>query len=416
MERNRDLYQKDPAARKLVNEGVASVNDETTSEAMEVLRYELDTFVCDGQYAKGLAHILETYLKNISQAQQPAVWVSGFYGSGKSHLVKMLRALWVDTPFPDGATARGIATLPVSIKDLLKELSGQAKRHGGLHAASGTLGASSQDKSVRLALLAVIFKSAGLPEQYPVARFVMWLKKEGLFEAVKQQIEAKGISWQDELDNFHVAEDLHAVVAQMRPNLFSSAAVCTEALNNQYPPVQDVSSEEMIKATRQALSNDGKFPLTVIVLDEVQQYIGGSPDRSIIVQETVEACCKNIGGKLLFIGTGQTAVTGTANLARLQGRFNVRIELSDADVDAVIRQVILAKNQTPKCPLKTLCNPTWEKFPGTWPEHPLAIAMKTFPFSPRIIRSCPYAGDFGRTPCAFWIKPARTVSCATNSA
>lgn len=354
MDKNRDIYQKDPATRKLVNEGVASVNDETTNQALDVLRYELETFVCDGQYEKGLAHILETYLKNIDQAQQPAVWVSGFYGSGKSHLVKMLRALWADTRFADGATARGIANLPRNIQDLLKELNIQAKRYGGLRAASGTLGASSQDKSVRLALLAVVFRSVGLPEQYPIARFVMWLKKEGIFEEVKQLVESTGISWQEELDNFHVAEELHTVVAQMRPKLFSSAAICTQVLNNQYPPVQDVSSEEMIKAIRQALTESGKFPLTVIVLDEVQQYIGGSPDRSIAVQETVEACCKNIGGKLLFIGTGQTAVTGTANLARLQGRFTVRIELSDADVDAVIRQVILAKKPEAKAPIEKI--------------------------------------------------------------
>ena len=91
------------------SKGVASVNDEKTSHAMAVLRYELETFVCDGQYEKGMAHILETYFKNFDQAQQPAVWVSGFYGSGKSYLVKMLRALWVDTVFEDGATARGIA-------------------------------------------------------------------------------------------------------------------------------------------------------------------------------------------------------------------------------------------------------------------------------------------------------------------
>src|SRR5690606_7636508 len=91
--RNRDIYQKDPSTRKLVNEGVASVNDEKTNQALSVLRYELETFVCDGQYEKGLEHILDVYLKNIEQAEQPAVWVSGFYGSGKSHLVKMLRAL-----------------------------------------------------------------------------------------------------------------------------------------------------------------------------------------------------------------------------------------------------------------------------------------------------------------------------------
>jgi hypothetical protein len=57
---NRAIYQKDPSTRKLVNDGVVSVNDERTSEALAVLRYELETFVCDGQYEKGMAHILET--------------------------------------------------------------------------------------------------------------------------------------------------------------------------------------------------------------------------------------------------------------------------------------------------------------------------------------------------------------------
>ena len=340
--KNREIYSKDPSSRKLVNEGVASVNDETTEQALSVLRYELETFVCDGQYAKGMEDIIETYLKNVNQAQQPAVWVSGFYGSGKSHLVKMLRALWVDTPFADGATARSIATLPQTVQDLLKELTTQGKRHGGLHAASGTLGAGASG-SVRLALLRVVFKSVGLPEQYPLARFVMWLKGEGLYESVRNAVESSGNNWQEELDNFYVAEGLHAALVQAKPNLFSSTSTCVETLNNLYPFVSDISSDDMIKVIRQAVSIDGKFPLTLVVLDEVQQFIGGDSQRSMDVQEVVEACCKNIGGKLLFIGTGQTAVTGTANLKRLEGRFTVRIELSDADVDGVIRQVILAK-------------------------------------------------------------------------
>lgn len=340
--KNRDIYLKDPATRKLVNEGVATVNDERTAQAMVVLRYELETFVCDGQYEKGMEHVLETYLQNIDQAQQPAVWVSGFYGSGKSHLVKMLRALWVDTTFDDGATARGIAELPQNILDLLKELSTQAKRHGGLHAASGTLGAGASG-SVRLALLRIIFKSAGLPEQYPVARFVMWLKSEGIYDAVKAHVEESGYDWQEELDNFYVAEGLHNALVKLKPNLFSSPASCVETLNNLYPYVQDVSSPDMLGAIKKALTVHGKFPLTLIVLDEVQQYIGEDSGRSIDVQEAVEACSKNFGGKLLFIGTGQTAVTGTSNLKKLEGRFTIRVELSDADVDAVIRKVILAK-------------------------------------------------------------------------
>jgi hypothetical protein len=341
--KNRDIYLKDPSIQKLVNEGVANVNDDTTSAALAVLRYELETFVCDGQYEKGMEHILETYLKNINQAQQPAVWISGFYGSGKSHLVKMLRALWADTIFDDGATARGIASPPQNIMDLFKELSTRGNRYGGLHAASGTLG-SGASGSVRLALLRIIFKSVGLPEQYHVARFVMWLKNEGIYEDVKNQVEQSGNDWLYELDNFIVAEDLHKALVQVKPQLFPSPEVCTETLNNLYRNVPDISNDEMLTAIKQAIVRDGKFPLTVIVLDEVQQYIGMDSQRSMDVQEAVEACCKNIGGKLLFIGTGQTAVTGTANLKKLEGRFTVRVELSDADVDAVIRKVILAKN------------------------------------------------------------------------
>ena len=238
-----------------------------------------------------MQHIVETYLKNIEQAQQPA-FGSAVFLAPQSHLVKMLRALWVDTKFSDGATARGIADLPSDITDLFKELSTQAKRHGGVYAASGTLGAGASG-SVRLALLRIIFKSAGLPEQYPVARFVLWLKSEGIYDQVRRQVEESGLDWQEELDNFYVAEGLHEALIKVKPNLFSSMSTCVETLNNLYPFVQDISNDEMTKAMRQTLVREGKFPLTLIVLDEVQQFIGEDSQRSMDVQEVVEECCKN---------------------------------------------------------------------------------------------------------------------------
>jgi hypothetical protein len=341
--KNREIYLNDPLTRKLANEGVANVNDAASEAALGVLRSELDAFVCDGQYAKGLSHVLETYLANVNNAQQPAVWVSGFFGSGKSHLVKMLRALWVDTPFPDHATARGIARLPTETQDLLRELSTQGRRHGGLFAASGTLGASSRDKSVRLALLAVIFRAAGLPESYPRARFLMWLRGEGMLDDVTRFLKENGYDPQEEIDNLYVAEGLHKALVKIRPALFASPEACVATLNNQYPETKDVSNDEMLKAIRQALTRDGKLPLTLVVLDEVQQYIGDDPRRANDVQEAVEACAKSFMGKLLFVGTGQTAVTGTPQLKKLEGRFTVRVELSDADVESVIRQVVLTK-------------------------------------------------------------------------
>jgi len=335
---NKDLFLYDPETRKIVNEGVANVNITT----LDVIRYELETFVCDGQYEHGLQVIIESFLSNIGQAEQPAAWVSGFYGSGKSHLVKMLRALWVNTRFPDGATARGIASLPDKIKDLLVELDGEGKRYGGLHAASGTLGAG-VSSSVRLSLLQIVFRSANLPEQYPIARFVMWMRDQGILDTVRGFVEADGCTWERELDSFLFSDSIHAALVKMKPMVFSSVDTCANLLALQYQFVQDITSEEMLKGIQDALSVDGKFPLTILVLDEVQQYIGEDPIRSLAVQEAIEDCSKRFNGRLMVVSTGQTAITGTSNLKKLEGRFTIRVELSDSDVDEVIRKVILAK-------------------------------------------------------------------------
>ena len=67
--KNRDIYSKDPSTSKLVNEGVANVNDDRTEQALTVLRYELETFVCDGQYAKGMEHILDTFSMKTTSSQ-----------------------------------------------------------------------------------------------------------------------------------------------------------------------------------------------------------------------------------------------------------------------------------------------------------------------------------------------------------
>jgi hypothetical protein len=92
-----------------------------------------------------------------------------------------------------------------------------------------------------------------------------------------------------------------------------------------------------------ALAQDDRFPLTLIALDEVQQYIGDNADRAYMIQDVTEACCKKFGARLLFVATGQNALTGTPSLERLHGRFPVPVDLSDTDVETVIRQVILAK-------------------------------------------------------------------------
>ena len=177
---NRELYFRDPTTLELLNNGVSKVSEIGHDERqIKTLRFELETFVCDGEYARGLERILKAYLDGLGREEQKAVWVSGFFGSGKSHLVKMLRYLWEDYHFADGATARSLVKLPVEISDLLTELSNGSKPLGGLRAAAGTLGAGSMD-NVRLAFVQLVLRSAGLPEDLAHARFVLWLRSSGL--------------------------------------------------------------------------------------------------------------------------------------------------------------------------------------------------------------------------------------------
>ncbi|PLW83355.1 BREX system P-loop protein BrxC [Kineobactrum sediminis] len=346
--KNAEIYAKDPVANRIANNGVAEVKDDFSTQALETLRYELETFVCDGEYAKGMESILDAFLANAEQdREQKGVWISGFFGSGKSHLAKMLRVLWTDFDLGGGMTARGLAQLPQEVSDLLKRLSTEGKKAGGLHAASGTLGQGSSDR-VRPALLGIVFKSAGLPELYHIARFVMWLKKQGIHDGVKAEVEAAGKSWQSELNSLFMSKLIHKALLKVDPELASGEQEVRDLLRAEYKRVDDVTNDEMVTAIRDALSVDGKFPLTLVVLDEVQQYIGGNSDRAYQVQEAVETCCKHFTGKLLFVATGQSALTGVAVLTKLLGRFQIPVQLSDADVESVIRKVILQKKSSAK--------------------------------------------------------------------
>lgn len=341
---NREVFARDPQKSSLANNGVAEVGD-SSSQDLRTLRSELEMFVCDGQYHRGLKRILDNYLASIDQPEQKSVWISGFYGSGKSHLVKMLRALWVDTRFPDGNSAWNVARIPDDLKELLLDLKGQAQKlKASLHSAAGRLSASA-GSSVRLALCNIVLRSAGLPADYGTARFVLWLKREGRLEMFRKELEAQGRSLDVEVNDLSVSPALHTLLAREFPNLGQNFGTIGELLGQQYASPADITNDQMVALIRDALTQDGQFPLTLLALDEVQQFIGENVALALAVQEVVETCSKSFKGRLMFVGTGQLALSGTPQLQKLLGRFPIAIELSDTDVEAVIRKVVLMKKQ-----------------------------------------------------------------------
>ena len=346
----KDTLQRDPATNPLVNQGQARISDTRDERTQSELRGELETFVCEGQYADGVQKIIRSFLDNLSKTSQRGAWVSGFFGSGKSHLLKMLCHLWQDTAFPDGATARSLVpSIPDDLKALLRELDTAGRRAGGLIAAAGALPSGTTD-NVRLTILAILLRAVGLPEQYPQARFCLWLHSQGQFDKVKAAIEAAGRSFERELNNLYVSGPIARAVMAGDANFATSEAEAKQLLKAQFPPqTTDITTEQFLSVTKDVLrlkGKDGRLPCTLLILDEAQQYIGDSQQRASLLTEVTEAVSKQLDSHVMVVAAGQSALTEIQLLTYLLDRFTIRVPLSDAEVETVTRKVLLQKKPT----------------------------------------------------------------------
>ena len=346
--KNKDLFSKDPTQSKIPNDGVSKVVRPETDQQWEVLDWELKSFVCEGEYERGLERILNSYVSNLGKAQQPAVWVSGFYGSGKSHLCRVLEYLWRDVELPGGQSARQLVRLPSDIEAHFRELSVQGKRHGGLWSAAGTLGAG-RSQAVRLAFLSVLFEAAGLPQKYQLAKFTIWAKDNSYLEAIEAAVQAAGKSYEDEVANLYVSPIIAKALLEADPTLGDSVKEVRALLQTQFPTqTDDISDDEMFETVEDVLrlqsDKEGRYPLTLIVLDEMQQYLGDDNAKTLAVQNIVESVSSRFDNAVLFVASGQSAMGGTPTLQKLTDRFPVHVHLSDKDVETVVREVILRKN------------------------------------------------------------------------
>jgi hypothetical protein len=353
--KNRQLYFTDPTTLELLNNGVSKVSEIGHDERqIKTLRFELETFVCDGEYARGLERIIKAYLEGLGREEQKAVWVSGFFGSGKSHLVKVLRYLWEDYRFSDGATARSVVRMPQEITDLLTELTNRSKPFGGLRAAAGTLGAGSMD-NVRLAFIQLVLRAVGLPENIAQASFILWLRSSGLETKVEAALRNDNRELKKEVNSLKLSMPLAEALVVANPQ-YATAANAQAAIRAEFPDINSPTISQTLNFLKQIYGKDGNLPCTLLVVDEIQQFIGEKIARANDVQEIVEHCSTDLSSRLLIVGTGQSALNSTPSLQRLQARFSVRVQLSDADVESVIRKTVLRKKPEQEATISTCLN------------------------------------------------------------
>ena len=341
---NNELFTRRPLDFEIPNDGVTNIDRPDDSNQWKVLEYELTSFVSEGEYEHGLERILDSYSRHRSSTTQPAVWVSGFYGSGKSHLVRVLQHLWADTALPNGASARGLVSLPQGIKDQLIELSTIGKRDGvAPWSAAGALDRSGD--TLNAVFLAIVLGAAGLPARVEPAQVALWLASKGDLDAVRDHVEAAGADFIEELSEYNLSTRLADAILSVDSSFAASGAEVRKALRSQFPPESALNTDETITLLRKVLQHVGvgTIPPALIVLDEVQQYISGDGGRAMEVQNLVESVSRDLDGRVLLVATGQQELTADATLQKIQDRFTVKVVLKNQDVDAVVRRVLLNK-------------------------------------------------------------------------
>jgi hypothetical protein len=348
---NKEVFAVDPTGRTLPNDGVTALDAPKTPEEWNVLKYELEQFVVEGEYREGLRRVLNSYLVNVEKQTQPACWVSGFYGSGKSHFLRVLTYLWTN-PTIEGVAARSLVNCPDDVRDLLKELDSYAKRDRTVTFAAAGVMRRGRDASVAQPLLEIFLSSAGLPTQYGPAKFALWLREEGLWADFVTSLEARGKTVDDVNRNLFVSTAVREALLEVMPGFASGPADAGQSIRAAYQ-VKDISDDMVVDTIQQILKgvardsvygDQATLPLTLLVVDELQQYISDDVQLLLEMQNIVERLTKQFEGRLLVVAAGQSALTANEMLARFQDRFTVQVQLQSRDVETVVRQVVLRKN------------------------------------------------------------------------
>ena len=157
---------------------------------------------------------------------------------------------------------------------------------------------------------------------------------------------AAGKTLEQSLRDMYVSDHLAGAILAARPGYAPSNAEVRAEIRAQFPSVEGLTDEDFLSILDETLktqSKDGGIPLTLLILDELQQFLANDAVRTLEVQQLVELCCKRFGSRLLFAASGQMALSATPSLQKLQDRFTVEVTLRDSDVDRVVRSVVLRK-------------------------------------------------------------------------
>lgn len=328
-------------------EGVIKADDS------EHLSTEVEEYVLTNEAAKELQRLLEEYV-NYTTAN--GVWISGFFGSGKSHMLKMLAHLLGEVEgqsFPRDEVSKSFRA---KADDAF--LSGLLSKADKIPAKSLLFNIDQKatiiTKDATDALLKVFVKvfddSRGyFGNQGHVARFERDLDQAGHYQAFQDAFQAlTGKKWVDERKNYIIqGRNIDRAYAEV-----IGGEAPTDILKK-YSNDYSVSIEDFAEEVVSWLDAQPDGTRLNFFVDEVGQFIGDDTKLMLNLQTIAESLnTKAKGRSWVFVTSqedmekiiGDQTKQQAQDFSKIQGRFKARVKLTSQDVEEVIRKRLLEKN------------------------------------------------------------------------
>ena len=328
----------------------------------ENIKQELEEYVVTGELNKHIDRFFEAYKTGIiGNTDKNGVWISGFFGSGKSHFLKILSYLLKNKNI-EGKNAinyfddKGLDNFILANMKAAGDVSSDVILFN-IDSKSDSKSKLNKDAIVNV-FNKVFNEMQGFCGTMPwLADLERQMAKDGVYENFKEKFkEISGGEWEKCRSNFYFEED--AIVEA----LAETTKMSIDAARNWYNKSENnysLSIDEFATKVKEYCDSKGKNHHVVFLVDEIGQYIGDNTQLMLNLQTVVEDLGTKCQGKCWVIVTSQegldefTKVKGN-DFSKIQGRFNTRLSLSSANVDEVIKKRILKKTDGAESHLKAV--------------------------------------------------------------
>ena len=320
-------------------------NDEKSIEQ------ELREYIITRELRKHFNTFFNNYEKSLSYpTDKIGVWISGFFGSGKSHFLKILSYL-LSNDTVAGKPAVEYFTDKFDDPMMFAQLERCAKVPTDTILFNiDSKSPINKDKTAILRVFAKVFYEyrGFYGDDLKVARLEQFIDKSGKTADFKAKFaEVNGDEWENVRDAFAFFED--DIVETLVETLGMSETAARNWFNG--TETADMSIEQLVKEIKEYIDSKGKNFRLMFMIDEVGQYIGSDGSLMLNLQTIVEEIGSKCDGRVWVMVTSQEAIDSITKISgddfsKIQGRFNTRLSLSSSSVDEVIKKRILAKTET----------------------------------------------------------------------